>query len=191
MIRYLITTMERRNYYLTTRTIMAAVALAITLNAYSLDFVYGNLFYRHSGNDATCSVIAGRAKYIGDIVIPAFVTLNNKRLMVTSIAPDAFAGCEHLLSVQLPTTATSIGNDAFKGCRRLLSVSLPESLLTVGARAFVGCTSLNSITIPNEKTQISKDAFDRHTKLVFGTGNTARSTKQNPKDQVLLEESPL
>ena len=170
---------------------MATVAFAIYISAHSSDFVSGNLFFRHTGNSATCSAVAGRAKYIGHITIPAYVTLNDKKLMVTHIAPKAFANCEQLLSVQLPAAITTIGSDAFKGCRRLSSVSLPESLLTIDNNAFAKCPSLNSIVIPNIKTVIGKNAFDPHTRVFFNAKNSPQDSKQNPKDMVLQEESPL
>jgi hypothetical protein len=77
---------------------------------------------------------------------------------VKIIAPEAFADCTLLTSIELPrvmkNTATDvfgvgcIDDYAFKGCTSLAEVKLPDELDAVGAGIFAGCESLTSIEIP-------------------------------------------
>ena len=61
----------------------------------------------------------------------------------------------------MPETVTSIGPEAFAGCTSLETVSLPEpeSGFSIGEKAFYGCTSLNNITLPETVYYIGKSAF--------------------------------
>ena len=51
---------------------------------------------------------------------------------VTSIGRGAFAGCDELISVEIPCGVISIGAAAFKGCIRLISIEIPNSVITIG-----------------------------------------------------------
>ena len=66
---------------------------------------------------------------------------------VTAIAPDAFAGCEKLTSIDIPEGVKSIGSGAFAICRSLKSVSIPKSATSLGIQLFWGCNSLESIVV--------------------------------------------
>lgn len=92
--------------------------------------------------------------YKGKVVIPAQITYGGRTYNVVSIGENAFAGCEGLTSVQLPSSVRSVCGCAFLGCTSLTSVSLPADILTFGSCAFTGCTSLRKICLP------------RHTELV-------------------------
>ena len=76
---------------------------------------------------------------------------------VTTIGDDAFAGCDALLSVSMPSV-TTIGEYAFSFCESLTSVSMP-SVTTIGGDAFYECSSLTSISMPEVKT-IGDGAFE-------------------------------
>ena len=92
--------------------------------------------------------------YVGKVVVPAQITYNGRTYNVTSIGPNAFAGCEGLTSVQLPSSVRAISACAFLGCTSLTKVTLPADILVIGTCAFTGCTSLQQISLP------------RHTELV-------------------------
>lgn len=55
--------------------------------------------------------------------------------------------------------ACVISGGAFAECESLLSVELPSGILSIGSRAFSECTRLASISIPNSVTSIRQDAF--------------------------------
>ena len=54
-------------------------------------------------------------------------------------------GCEHLISVTIPSSVNSIGSEAFSGCKKLTSVTLPHSVTSIGGAAFSRCINLDTI----------------------------------------------
>jgi len=84
---------------------------------------------------------------------------------VTTIADEAFEGCENLLSVAIPDSVTSIGAGAFNGCKQLHTVTLPNSIEEIEKLSFSGCESLETITIPASVNRICKKAFEGCVKL--------------------------
>ncbi len=72
---------------------------------------------------------------------------------------DAFSGCTHLTSVELPDGLEIIGDRAFDGCQELSSVALPASLKTIGTRAFANCNNIGDIAINEGINTISDYAF--------------------------------
>lgn len=69
-----------------------------------------------------------------DIVIPA----DNRTFVPYS-----------LNTVIINGSITTIAKDAFKGCEGIVEIVLPESIASIGANAFDGCTSLDSVFYPN------------------------------------------
>ena len=67
---------------------------------------------------------------------------------VQTIAPEAFRGCERLVSVDFGNGVRDIHNDAFRECTALERIILPPHLETIGAGAFYGCTAANELFIP-------------------------------------------
>ena len=75
------------------------------------------IYYNYTvGNNLEVTYLstANRA-YSGTIVIPDYVTYNNKTLRVASIGQSAFRGCS-LTSITIPNSVTSIGSYAFEYC---------------------------------------------------------------------------
>ena len=111
------------------------------------------------GQDNTVSVISGKTKYSGDVVIPSQVTCLGATYSVNSIEEEAFIGCSGLTSVTIPNSVTSIGFGAFIGCTSLVSVTIPSSMTFIDRATFEGCSSLASVTIPNSVRHIGGSAF--------------------------------
>ena len=86
---------------------------------------------------------------------------------VTSIAADAFSGCDGLTNITIPEGVISIGDSAFEGCSGLLSVTLPNSLTIIGSNVFRDCSSLTTISIPSNLTNIGISAFYDCTNLAI------------------------
>lgn len=101
---------------------------------------------------------------------------------VTEIGANAFAGCETLTGMTIPSKVTSIGESAFAGCTSLgapntpsgsditeptkgpnrsgeTTFVIPDGVTTIGAHAFEDCSSLTSIIIPEGVTTIGAYAF--------------------------------
>ncbi len=78
---------------------------------------------------------------------------------ITQIGSSAFAGCENLATLTLPSGITSIGNSAFNGCKALTSLPLSTTVTSLGSRAFYGCSSLQNITVPASITSFGDYMF--------------------------------
>ena len=76
---------------------------------------------------------------------------------VESIANNAFANCDNILSVS--TNAHSVGRNAFADCDRLVTVALGDSTQTLGNGAFSGCFRLQNINLGGVTT-IGDSAFN-------------------------------
>lgn len=109
--------------------------------------------------------------------------LSNSKL--TSIPKGAFAYCENLKTIKLPSTITSIGDEAFYNCQSLTNIEgldkcnlksigsaafsnckalenldFSQSTFTsVPSKAFYGCSALAKITLPDTLTTIGGYAF--------------------------------
>ena len=79
---------------------------------------------------------------------------------VTSIAPDAFFGCDSMTSIAIPNSVTSIGSSAFADCDSLTNIQIPNSVSVIGYSAFYDCDNLTSIVIPDGVTAIETGTFD-------------------------------
>ncbi len=122
--------------------------------------IYDNgVRYEFISDDELEVVSYGSSKRHVDLEIPAYFVIDGYRYYVTSIANRAFANCENLESITLPSKVTVIGNDAFSRCTNLYNVVLPSSLVSIGERVFMECTSLTSIKIPKKVETIGFGAF--------------------------------
>lgn len=91
--------------------------------------------------------------YVGDVVVREQISYNGQTYKVISVANSAFAGCEELTSVRLPSSVLGISPCAFLGCTNLRQVTLPATLQTIASCAFTACTSLQQISMPR-KTEV-------------------------------------
>lgn len=91
--------------------------------------------------------------YVGDLVVPEQIEYNGKKYEVIYVDNNAFANCEALTSVSLPSSVRQIGACTFLGCTALRQVSLPASLM-LSSCTFTGCTSLQGITMPRQSKLI-------------------------------------
>ncbi len=78
----------------------------------------------------------------GEIVIPAFVDIDDKLYEVKYIGDSAFADCTLLTTIILSEGIEQIGDFAFLNCTALADLYIPESLLVCMYTAFNGCNSM-------------------------------------------------
>lgn len=163
------------------KKILFCMSLLFSVNAIGVDFKVGGMYYNiTSRENLTVSLTAPsyRGYYEGDIVIPEYVTYNNKKYRVTSLDEKSFYGCWKLTSLTIPKSIISI-ETSFSNCINLKSVTLycknvvnymfherplkkvilGEGVETVGEKAFYHCGSLRSLTISNTVTSIGDFAF--------------------------------
>ena len=79
---------------------------------------------------------------------------------ITEIRPYAFAGCENLVSIEIPDSVTVIGDSAFYNCTALTTVVINEtSNLTRIEAAFSSCRLLESFFVPKKVSYIGHNVF--------------------------------
>ena len=79
--------------------------------------------------------------------------------VIATIGSDAFQGCNHLKTIELPATITSVPMNLFLGCSRLESVSFLGDITSIQQSAFNGCAALHSFTFPTTLKTIGASAF--------------------------------
>lgn len=80
---------------------------------------------------------------------------------IKKLGPRAFAGCNNLLSITIPSSAQSIDFSAFAGCNRLSCITIPGNVVTIGAYAFGDCKGLKTVLIHDGVATIKDSAFVR------------------------------
>ena len=78
---------------------------------------------------------------------------------VESIGASAFAFCEKLNDIILPSSAKSIGENAFESCNNLEYINIPENIEIVSANAFLNCSKLADIEISSNVLNIHSNAL--------------------------------
>ena len=112
----------------------------------------GNLWYNLSETGAEITSPGDGTEYVGDIIIPESITVNDVDYSVISIGAYAFSDCTDLKTIELPSSVTSIGDYAFDGCSGLTSIFIPASVSSIGSDAFRGCSSLASIIVDEDNS---------------------------------------
>ncbi|UKI12816.1 MAG: leucine-rich repeat domain-containing protein [Oscillospiraceae bacterium] len=86
---------------------------------------------------------------------------------VTTIAPNAFQGCNKLTKLTVPGFVTEIQKEAFKSCSGLEEIDLTEEGygLTIRESAFYSCSKLTAVTLPRRLVTMKANAFGYTSKL--------------------------
>lgn len=83
---------------------------------------------------------------------------------IDDIGFEAFSGCQHLESVELPKGLTYIEEYAFTNCM-IQRLNLPESLQHIGYNAFANNNNLDSVKFPRYIGFVGSDVFEDCTNL--------------------------
>ena len=122
--------------------------------------------------------------YIGNdeaVTIPSQIGGVN----VTRISDGAFAGLDHITSIDIPDSVTSIGKDAFLGCTKLGNVK--EGILYLDGWVISYTGDYTEVKIDNEAVGIASHAFYDRDDLI--TVIMPQSVKYLSKDAVINCES--
>ena len=98
-------------------------------------------------------IVEGGDSYYNDVYIGEFYTSND------CVGGYAFAYCNSLTSIDLPSTITKIDYRAFKDCRNLKNVNIHAGITSIGKGAFQNCDRLEKINIPIGITEIKEKTF--------------------------------
>ena len=125
------------------------------INAYDFKSVSNSdtIYYNKTQNPKIVYVTfkeAGTTQYVGDIVIPQYVYVDDQKYIVGGIGDNAFKNCSALTSISLPIGIEYIGDDAFRNCTALSQISIPEYVTKIGYYAF-GNSGLKEVKIPAVK----------------------------------------
>ena len=138
------------------------------IHGYFNDFEYG-VCIDDDGNKYI--TILGYNGSNTNVVIPEYIKINGKDIVVKAIADNTFYDNDKIASVTIPDSVTTIGDTAFYNCSKLTAVTIGEEsqLTTIGDATFSHCSSLISINIPNSVTTIGDTAFYNCSKLTAVT----------------------
>lgn len=78
---------------------------------------------------------------------------------ITSIAPKAFWGCEHIKEIYIPDSVTDLGQETFAFCDSLEKIRLSKNIEEIRAGTFYYCKKLKELFIPEQVSSISGSAF--------------------------------
>ncbi len=88
---------------------------------------------------------------------------------LSSIAKNAFDGCEKLATVEINGNTQSIGDYAFKDCVALKDVSLSGTISSLGNIPFTGCEILDKVTFQGT------DYFTCDNSIIYGMNGSAKA----------------
>jgi len=153
---------ETSNYVVVAANVGAPILEYAVENGYAIDPVgnanFGNISFMVQSNEVWITGYNGYA--IGNLEIPAQITVNGTAYPVTTICENALSGQHGLTGVKLPASVTEIQGNAFSYCRQLRSVDASAGgLTTISYSAFEGCENLSSVSLPDGLQTIENGAF--------------------------------
>ena len=101
---------------------------------------------------------------------------------VTSIADEAFKGCESITSITIAESITTVGQYAFEECSNLSNVTFKKCKLNISPYAFKGCGKLTTIELPNDIQKIGYGVFEGCWRLKYNEFDNAKylGNAENP-----------
>ena len=105
-------------------------------------------------NGKPVTVINGRAFAECDNLSTVVIPSSVKRIHLS-----AFVDCSSLKSVTIPEGVSRIEYGTFSRCRNLENVTIPSGVTLINRWGFFGCSNLKTITIPSSVTHIGMYAF--------------------------------
>lgn len=102
--------------------IVQMLCLITTTNAQVANTVLNGLVYNSNGT-GTVEITNYAQGFPHALYIPASVSIGGTEYAVTTIADEAFAYCNDITSVHIPTSVSHIGHRAFYSCNKLKTVT--------------------------------------------------------------------
>lgn len=147
-------------------------------------FVDGLYYHILSADEVEVCTPESSFDYIGNIVIPNIVKINDKEYTVTRIGCAAFGNCKEITSLTLPESIEIIeGNFAF-GCIKLDSLFVPWSkpLDVYSTTFFNDFTSKTVLVVPTGsiKSYSAAEGWNQFAKIADGQTSNAEWTEWKP-----------
>lgn len=89
---------------------------------------------------------------------------------VTRLGTYAFANCDSLRGVTIPSNVKNVPDYAFKSCLNLTTVNIAAGVETIGTDAFLGCHALTAINIAKPTGSIAGAPWGAPNATVVWTG---------------------
>ena len=131
-----------------------ALLAAFVAHASDIDLEAGGGIVRYQTSE-TGATVCKAIDVSGCVVIPESV----EGLPVTDVGSSAFADCERLEEIVLPSSVTNIGKSAFSDCIALTNVVFSQSLVEIGQDAFWNCRSIHAVSFPHSLRKLGFGAF--------------------------------
>ena len=125
--------------------------------AFSVKDESGIVFFIHSEEDDTCSIVIVPNQ--DHVTIASSYSYKGKSYTPVEIEDGACMNNDLMTSIILPSTIKRLGQSAFNGCIKLRNISLPNGVTTINPYCFANCTSLTGFTAPAALTRIGQSAF--------------------------------
>ncbi|MBR4880373.1 MAG: leucine-rich repeat domain-containing protein, partial [Clostridia bacterium] len=137
-------------------TSLKDITLPVSIRAIGNNAFYNTAYYNTNANWTNNVLYIGRHLIKANLPISGTCYINSGTV---TIANNAFANCQSLTGVSIPSSVITIGDNAFAGCVSLGKVVIPNSVTRVGNSAFLDCASLDSVTIGTSVDYIGSSAF--------------------------------
>ncbi|MBQ7294894.1 MAG: leucine-rich repeat domain-containing protein [Clostridia bacterium] len=125
-----------------------------------IEYTDGDYTYTVSDSEATITKVSSKIK--GSVVIPSELG----GYSVTVIGYEAFANCDHITILEIPSSVKTIGERTFYSCDSITEVTIPESVTEMESYAFDSCTSLIRVTVPSSVTVLQNGVFESCSNLI-------------------------
>lgn len=97
--------------------------------------------------------------YDGELQIPSMVKYRNEVYRVASIGPKAFAGCDDITGIVIPSGVVEIKDFAFDGCSSLNKIIFPANSVKMGEGVFFRCAAIRNITLGSDWSVVDFKVF--------------------------------
>lgn len=148
-------------------------SLTISAGSVEIDGMYFNIHPENYTADVTYKTgfsVLNKDAYVGDIVIPSVITVDDVEYAVTGIGPAAFFSCSEMTSVFIPSSIKTIDGYAFSNCSGLRAVkiadihdwflcTIADNPLTYGHNLYLNDEIVTDLVIPDDVTAIPSSAF--------------------------------
>lgn len=98
--------------------------------------------------------------YEGELQIPSKVKFRDVVYRVASIGPKAFAGCDGITGVVIPSGVEEIEDFAFDGCSSLSKIIFPSNTVVMGEGVFFRCPSVKTVTLGGDWSAVDLRIFE-------------------------------